>query len=50
LALTDTAKTMAEKMKPYLCDQWQAIYDLSDRSPQIETTFEDLKTKLSCGI
>ena len=50
VALTNTAKTMAEKMNPYLCDQWQAIYELSDRSPQMEDTFETLKTELSCGI
>jgi len=50
VALTNTAKTMAEKMKPYLCDQWQAIYDLSDPTPQMGTTFESIKADLSCGI
>ncbi len=50
LELTRQANTMAEKMSPYLCDQWQAIYDLSEPSELLEEAYQGLLSDLHCGI
>jgi hypothetical protein len=48
--LTDISKTMAEKMKPYLCDQWTAIYNSADPSPDLTEAYQNEMNDLSCGI
>lgn len=48
--LTNISKTMAEKMKPYLCDQWTAIKNLSNSSQEIIDVYEKEMADLQCGI
>lgn len=48
--LTDISKTMAEKMKPYLCDQWTAIYNIAEPSPDLTEAYQNEMTDLACGI
>ena len=50
VALTDASKTMAEKMKPYLCDQWERIYEISGNSPELKDAYDREMSDLSCGI
>jgi len=50
IEITDFSKTMAEKMNPYLCDQWENIYQLSGNSPGLTDAYEREMSDLKCGI
>jgi len=49
IELTNASKTMAEKMKPYLCDQWNAIHDLAEPSSAMDEAYQREMEDLACG-